>query len=208
MSTSGNWPGTLNDPWVPGGLVTNEPRPAPNELPAWAEKQLSIELESYKRISFPAAIGALLLAYRGSPLTTAAGPGPASGKKRKKQTGFVNTKELARKVLEMQCWLRVWRDPALYRRRQAIGLSEGTAVRALIACEDRILRNLDDLHAKLAREDELPVWACLWQMIFTYRDLIGMYSGVSYCPLSSANHGFNSGERSLYPQPSPLPFPW
>lgn len=196
MSTSGNWPGTSNEPpWVPGSLVLNEPWSAANELLVWAERQLSIELETQKRISFPAAVGALLLAYRESSLATA-GPEPASGKKRK-QASVVNTKELVRRVLEMQCWFRIWRYPSLYLRfqgRQATGQTNETAIKALIACEDKILRDLDELHAKLTREEELPVWACLWQMILTYRDLIGIYSGVDHGPSSSANLGFNTGD--------------
>lgn len=194
LSTSGNWSGGLNNPWVPGNLVPNEPRPAAQELLTRAEMQLSIELENNKRMTFPAAVGALLLAYRDSSLATA-GLGPANGK-RKKQASVVNTKELVRRVLEMQCWVRVWRNPTLYCRfegRHATGISNDTAIKALIACENNILGDLDELRAKLTQEEELPVWACLWQMIFTYRDLIGMYSGVSYGPSSSTNHGFNTG---------------
>lgn len=194
MTASGNWLGTFGSPWTPGSLVVNEPEPAADELPVWAERQLSIELESYKGTSFPAAVGALLLAYRDTCLP-APGPAPASGKKRK-QASVVNTRALVGKVLEMQCRFRMWRDPTRYCRaqgRQAAGMSNGTAITALIDCEENILRDLDDLDTKLTLEDELPVWACLWQMILTYRDLIGMYSGAGHGSSSSANLGFNTG---------------
>lgn len=204
ITTFGNWPGTFNSPWVPGSLVLNEPGPAANELPVWAETQLSMELETYKRTNFPDAVGALLLAYRDTSLP-AQGPAPANGKK-KKQASVVNTKALVRKVLEMLCQFRIWRSPALYCRgqgRQAAGMGDNTAITALIACEKEILRDLDELDTKLALEDELPVWACLWQMILTYRNLIGMYSGVGHGPSSSANPGFNTGDPHPLPPPRP-----
>ncbi|ROW11356.1 hypothetical protein VMCG_01254 [Cytospora schulzeri] len=199
MSTFTNWPETFNNPWVPQSLVPglNEPGPAASELPILAETQLSIELEQYKRTRFSAAVGALLLAYRDSPLV-ALEPGPANAKKQ--QASAVNTMALVHKVVEMQCWLRIWRRPALYSRVQgiqAVGMSNDTAITALVACEKKILGDLDELDTKLNREDELPVWACIWQMLLTYRELIGMYSGVDHGPWSIANLGLNTGLESV-----------
>ncbi|KUI62997.1 hypothetical protein VP1G_10122 [Cytospora mali] len=193
ISTFGYPTGSFAGPNVSGSLVVQDPRPSQDDVLLFsAESRLSAELEEHKSRSFTAAVGALLLAYKNS-LSVAPESRPANGKK-KRQIGVVDTKDLVCRVVELQCWFRIWRNPALYcqvQRRQPLGMSYAAVLQssitaipelrdiantALMACERAIFSKLDELSPRLARDDELPVWACFWQMLLTYRDLITMYS--------------------------------
>ncbi|KUI67430.1 hypothetical protein VM1G_02612 [Cytospora mali] len=212
MSTFGYPTGSFAGPNISESLVAHEPRPSPDDVLLFsAESQLSAELEENKGRSFTAAVGALLLAYKNS-FSGVPEPRPANEKK-KRQTSVVDTQDLVCKVVELQCWFRIWRNPELYcqtQRRQPLGMSYAAVLQssvitnpelrdiastALMACERSILSKLDELSPRLNRHDELPVWACFWQMLLTYRDLITMYSRFGYS--QSTNFGFGIAREDI-----------
>ncbi|ROW18389.1 hypothetical protein VPNG_00166 [Cytospora leucostoma] len=206
MSTAGNWPGTYHRPGIPQSLVLHEPRLSPDELLRLAEAQVKKEFDEGKGMSFCAAVGSLLLAYRAND-SAVLYPPPVKWKQ--KQSNIVNTTNLVCKVVKMLCWWSVWRSPALYcPRRQfanmahkpalptpAISISDvqRMAIRALDACEREVLFELDELPPKLAPESQGPVWACLWQMILTYHDLIKYHPVFGHGPSSGTNLDFSTG---------------
>ena len=63
------------------------------------------------------------------------------------------------------------------------------AAEALIACEKEILLELDELPPDGARLIELPLWACIWQVILIYRQLVTGYNVARNQLLRSRNGG-------------------
>lgn len=106
---------------------------------------------------------------------------------------------LLRNVCEMTCWVRLWRIPGglhLFHHREE-RRSEGGGRRrgdeeearaALARAERLVLEELDGLLGSGIRGIEVPVLACLWQMILLYRQAIVTYSD----DLSGAGAGVGS----------------
>ncbi|KAL2283385.1 hypothetical protein FJTKL_09991 [Diaporthe vaccinii] len=158
----------------------------------WAERQLLRELYDKKTPDFEAAILSFLLVYRDSPLDL---NGAASSSVKKKLPACIDPKTLVRKVCEMRCWYLIWQTSRLYKFAHG-GAPDGgghpndhsqlpptviwelrkIATEALIACEKEILLELDELSPDGARLIELPLWACIWQLILIYRKMVSGYS--------------------------------
>lgn len=68
------------------------------------------------------------------------------------------------------------------------------ATNALIACEKHILSELDEWPPGVDRLTELPLWACLWQMILIYKQLVAGYSNLARSHPVNSIYGVNPGE--------------
>lgn len=182
------------------------------DLLGWAESQLSGELYDKKVPDFEAAILSFLLVYRDSPLDLQ-GSSPSSSSGKKKALACVDPKSLARKICEMRCWYFIWQTSKLYAYTYGGVQNPGgdgdkhpelppTALwelrkittKGLIACEKEILLDLDELSPDGARVIELPLWACIWQMILIYRQLVIGYSNLARSQLVSSVEGRKAGE--------------
>lgn len=65
---------------------------------------------------------------------------------------------------------------------------------ALLACEKEVLLELDELTPNDARLIELPLWACIWQMVLIYRKLVAGYSNVARSQSVNSAKGVSAGE--------------
>ncbi|KAK2610483.1 hypothetical protein N8I77_003910 [Diaporthe amygdali] len=180
--------------------------PLSGTLLTWAERQLSKELDVKKAPDFEAAILSFLLAYRDSPMDLS----DVSYNIGKKSSAFVDAKNLIRKTCEMRCWYRIWQTSALYYQADGGGSATGNnihqpmpvaalfelkkiAANALIACEKHILSELDEWPPGVDRLTELPLWACLWQMILIYKQLVAGYSNLARSHPVNSIYGVNPG---------------
>lgn len=205
MSTLGSWPGIqlAPSPAIWSCLAPGQEN-LPRDLLGWAERQLSRELCDKQAPDFESAILSFLLIYRDSPLDLHA----ASSCSGKKLTPCVDPKHLVRKICEMRCWYMIWHTSKLYAHAPGwaadaqlsptvIWELRKIATGALIACEKEILLELDELPPDGARLIELPLWACIWQVILIYRQLVSGYWNLSRSqPAGSANGG-STGESQL-----------
>lgn len=183
----------------------------PRDLLGWAERQLSGELRDKMAPDFESAIFSFLLVYRDSPLELQ-GCSSSSSSGKKKALACVDPTNLVRKICEMRCWYLIWQTSKLYAYTQgdASGLDarkdkysrlppttlwelRKITAEALIACEKEILLELDEL-SDGARLIELPLWACMWQMILIYRQLVAGYSKLARSQLVSSVDGGTAGE--------------
>ncbi|KAJ0107846.1 hypothetical protein J7T55_007058 [Diaporthe amygdali] len=182
--------------------------PLSGTLLTWAERQLSKELDVKKAPDFEAAILSFLLAYRDSPMDLS----DVSYNVGKKSSAFVDAKNLIRKTCEMRCWYRIWQTSALFYQADGGGSAAGShnnihqpmpvaalfelkkiATNALIACEKHILSELDEWPPGVDRLTELPLWACLWQMILIYKQLVAGYSNLARSHPVNSIYGVNPG---------------
>lgn len=211
MPTLSSWPGMQLAPnlAVRTCLASGQEHLS-RDLLLWAERQLLRELYDKKTPGFEAAILSFLLAYRNSPLDLR-GTSSSSGKK--KLPACIDPKTLVRKVCEMRCWYLIWQTSKLYtfsRGGAPVGgghpncqsqLSptvilelKKIATEALIACEKEILLELDELSPDGARLIELPLWACIWQMILIYRQMVSGYSKIARSQPVSPIEGGGTGK--------------
>lgn len=182
----------------------------PEKLLPWAESELRRELCDKKAPGFEAAILSFLMVYKNSPLDLY-GASSSSGKK--KSPACIDPLVLVRKICEMRCWYMIWQTSKLYAHahggasnasghanscfelpRMALWELKKMASNALIACEKEILLELDELSPNDARLIELPLWACIWQMVLIYRQLVAGYSNIARSQPVSAGNGVNTGE--------------
>lgn len=119
---------------------------------------------------------------------------------------------LLRNVCEMTCWVRLWRTPGglllCYhregRRNEGGGRRRGDeeeARAALARAEKLVLEELDGLLGSGIRGIEVPVLACLWQMILLYRQAIVAYSddlGGAGAGVGSRGMRFGGGESLFF----------
>lgn len=113
----------------------------------------------------------------------------------------------------MRCWYLIWQTSKLYTctdggvpyaNANTNGYSQlpptvilelrEKATEALIACEKEILLELDELSPDGARHIELPLWACIWQMIIIYRQLVSGYSKLTHSQLVGSMNGGSVGK--------------
>ncbi|KAL1883163.1 hypothetical protein Daus18300_000221 [Diaporthe australafricana] len=182
----------------------------PDILLVWAERQLSKELDAKKTPGFEAAILSFLLAYRDSPVNLS---GASSAIGNKKAPAFTDPKRLVRKTCEMRCWYRIWQTSILYSCAHEEGSTASSrneahtelpaaalrelkklATNALIACEKEILLELDELSPSMAPLIELSHWACIWQVILIYRQLVAGYSNLARRQPMNSMYGVSTGE--------------
>lgn len=180
------------------------------DLLAWAERQLARELYEKKAPDFEAAILSFLFAYRESSLDL---HGASSSSGKKKLPACVDPKNLVRKVCELRCWYLIWQSSKLYTcAHGGVPYANGPAhsysqlqptviwelrkiaTEALVACEKEVLLELDELSPDGARLIELPLWACIWQMILIYRQLVSGYSNLARNQPASSVNGGSTGE--------------
>lgn len=114
---------------------------------------------------------------------------------------IINSKGLVRKICEMRCWYLVWQTSQLYvypshstLPRTALWELKKMAVEELIACEKEVLLELDDLPPDGARLIELPLWACVWQMILIYRQLFAGLSTLAQPQVGKSGNPEETGE--------------
>lgn len=184
----------------------------PRDLLGWAEKQLSGEVRDKKAPDFESAILSFLLVYRGS-LSELQGSSSSSSSGKKNAPACVDPKNLVRKICEMRCWYLIWQTSKLYAytHGSALDPDERSGKRprlppmllwelkkitadGLVACEKEILLELDELSPDGARLIELPLWACMWQMILIYRQLVAGYSNLARSQLASSVDSGTAGE--------------
>lgn len=211
MHTLSTWPGTqLASNPVGGACLAPGQEHLPQDLLAWAERQLLRDLYYQQTPDFEAAILSFLLAYRDTNLDL---QGASSSSGKKKSPACMDPKNLVRKVCEMRCWYLIWQTSKLYMcTNGGIPYANGyansysqlpptvilelreKATEALIACEKEILLELDELSPDGARLIELPLWACIWQMILIYRQLVSGYSKLAHSQLVGSGNGGSAGE--------------
>ncbi|KAG8169327.1 hypothetical protein KVR01_000072 [Diaporthe batatas] len=187
----------------------------PRDLLGWAEKQLSGELRDKNAPDFESAILSFLLVYRdSSPELQGSSSSSSSGKR--KALVCVDPENLVRKICEMRCWYLIWQTSKLYAcahggapnsdgrsdkhsRLPPTALWELRKIttEALIAYEKEILLELDELSPDAARLIELPLWACMWQMILIYRQLVAGYSNLARSRLVSSVDGGTAGSNEI-----------
>lgn len=191
----------------------------PRDLLGWAEKQLSGELRDKKAPDFESSILAFLLVYRDSPLKPQYSSSNSSSRE-KKALACVDSKNLVRKTCEMRCWYFIWQTSKLYAYTHGGAPDPGghsdkhsrlppTALwelrkmtaEGLIACEKEILLELDEMSPDGARLIELPLWACIWQMILIYRRLVAGSSNVAHSQLGGSVHGGTAGFNEVFALP-------
>lgn len=96
---------------------------------------------------------------------------------------------LVQNVHKMNCFFSIWRTSSFWCRDRAnpyvnLPLSlqtrlRSTAREALGVLEHQVLRSLDNLVTPpgvLKPQENLAVWACLWQLMLMYRDLMGVFT--------------------------------
>lgn len=205
------WPGT----WMPqnlerGACLAPGQEHLAHSLLVWAERQLSKELDAKKSPGFEAAIISFLLAYRDSPVDLSKASSTVGNKK---VPAIIDPKRLVRKTCEMRCWYRIWQTSALYSCSHGGGSTSSSlnephtelpvaalwelrklATNALIACENQILLDLDELSPSMAPLIELSHWACIWEMILIYRQLVAGYSNLAQTQLENSMYGVSTGE--------------
>lgn len=213
MSALSSWSGTqLASNPVVGVCLASGQEPLPPDLLVWAERQLLRDLYYKQTPDFEAAILSFLLAYRDTNLDL---HGASSGSGKKKKPTCIDPRTLVRKVCEMRCWYLIWQTSKLYTctnggapsanaNAHTNGYSQlqptvilelrEKATEALIACEKEILLELDELSPDGARHIELPLWACIWQMILIYRQLVSGYSKLAHSQLLSSMNGGGAGK--------------
>lgn len=229
MSTNGNWPGTSpNSHYYTSDqtryFLAPQTQPPTAVLLRWIEPQISWE-QAFAGFSFEAAIQNFVFALRDRPLPLppdigpiGAGGGGGRGGRGKKGGGRKRSGSsadrlpaalrLLRNVCELSCWERLWRAPALYYVQQ--GRLPATVLRelkdvasaALGSCERRVMAELDELLVTGIKGIEVPVLACLWQIILIYRRLIRAYSERLREPAAWAA-GWDAGKLCLF-FPAPL----
>lgn len=179
--------------------------PSNEDLLRWIQAEKSPTGDDEKTLpSFDVAIERFVFALDNSSLLLPPPPQDksASESARGKRKGFghiISSRRLVRQVCEMACWVKLWRTRALFvkGRRPPGQLGDGTRARiqmpsqlpqnvlselnnlklgSLVLSQQRVLEDLDDFLVTGVRGLELPVWACLWQMILTYRQLILAYT--------------------------------
>ncbi|KFH41901.1 hypothetical protein ACRE_073600 [Hapsidospora chrysogenum ATCC 11550] len=128
-------------------------------LQRWAEEDLEVRGE--RELDFSKAIRKFLMVYarESSPLPM---------------------------VHQMACFFRIWKTPSFWCRDPsgkvvALPISVQAQLRTIVyrgihSMEHDILKELDMLvtssnQPKLTTDQKLGLWACLWQLILTYRDL-------------------------------------
>lgn len=202
MSMLGSWHGMqlAPNPAIGSCLAPGQEN-LPRDLLGWAERQLSRQLFHKQAPDFESAILAFLLVYRDSPLDLHGG----SSSSGKKLTPCVNPKDLVRKICEMRCWYMIWHTSKLYAHTPG-GAADSQlpptviwelrkiATDALIACEKEILLELDELPPDGARLIELPLWACIWQVILIYRQLVSGYCNLARSQPAGSASGGSTGE--------------
>lgn len=157
-------------------------------LRCWAESQIQFEL--VRQTTFEAAIVSFVFALRDRPLPL---PPESTGRRRRGSSEpSISPRYLLRNVCEMTSWFRIWQARQLYFQRSSSGrngtggvsqlpvsvLSElkRIALAGLVSAERLVLEGLDSLLNSTIKGIEVPVLACLWQMILIYRQAIVMYS--------------------------------
>ncbi len=88
----------------------------------------------------------------------------------------------------MNCFFRIWRMSSFWCRDPAnhivtLPLSVQARLRkiareALKLLEYKVLKSLDDClgqHSQPQPQERMAIWACLWQLILMYRDLMGAF---------------------------------
>ncbi|KKY31649.1 hypothetical protein UCDDA912_g08373 [Diaporthe ampelina] len=173
------------------------------------KSQLLRELYGKKAPDFEAAILSFLLVYKNSRLDLN-GASPNPGKK--KSPARIDPKVLVRKICEMRCWYMIWQTSKLYAYARSGAPNAGghnnsysqlpptglwelkkLASDALLACEKEVLLELDELTPNDARLIELPLWACIWQMVLIYRKLVAGYSNVARSQSVNSAKGVSAG---------------
>lgn len=209
MSTWGGSDTQLTPNMVMGFCLAPGQEHLPRDLLGWAERQLSGELYDREAPDFESAILSFLLVYRDSTLGLQ-GSSSSSSSGKKKTLACVDPKHLVRKICEMRCWYLIWQTSKLYTYTHGGAPNPGehgdqhstlspTALwelrkittERLISCEKEILLELDELSPDGARVIELPLWACIWQMILIYRQLVAGYSNLAH---RSSVAGLKAGE--------------
>lgn len=211
VAAPSSWSGTqlAPNPAVWDCLAPGQER-LPCDLLAWAERQLLRELYDKKAPDFGAAILSFLFAYRESSLDL---HGASSSSGKKKLSACVDPKNLVRKVCELRCWYLIWQTSKLYTcahggvpcanghthsysqlQPKVIWELRKIATEALVACEKEVLLELDELSPDGARLIELPLWACIWQMVLIYRQLVSGYSNLARSQPAGSINGGRTGE--------------
>ncbi|UNI14947.1 hypothetical protein JDV02_001524 [Purpureocillium takamizusanense] len=140
--------------------------PSHEALQRWVEGQIRRE---YNSADFPRALQSFLLAYS------------EGGRSLPKH-------DLVDNVHKMNCFFRIWRMPSFWCRDPAnhivtLPLSVQARLRkiareALKLLEYKVLKSLDDClgqHSQPQPQERMAIWACLWQLILMYRDLMGAF---------------------------------
>ncbi|OAQ81894.1 hypothetical protein PCL_07144 [Purpureocillium lilacinum] len=139
--------------------------PSHEALQRWVEGQIKREYKS----DFPRALQSFLLAYS------------EGGRSLPKH-------DLVDNVHKMNCFFRIWRMSSFWCRDPAnhivtLPLSVQARLRkiareALKLLEYKVLKSLDDClgqHSQPQPQERMAIWACLWQLILMYRDLMGAF---------------------------------
>lgn len=165
-----------------------------HHLLGWADRFLLQQVDQKKAPYFEAAIISFLLACKDSSLDLG---GSGASSRKKKALAHVDSKNLVRKVCEMRSWYSIWQTSQLYVYTDGGAPDENNnshsrlpptalwelrkiVTEALIECEKEVLMELDELSPDEAQILSLPLWACIWQMIFIYRQLFAGYSKLNH----------------------------
>ncbi|KAM0329846.1 hypothetical protein ACHAQA_004011 [Verticillium albo-atrum] len=177
---------SLND----GSEVIAFPRdrvPSHGQLVEWVEHQILAERHAGRIHGFEGSIDTFVLKY------------VRSGTSRK----ALPQARLMRKIHEMRCMYRIWKMDTLYWRHAQtahhtplppfIHAELRQIVKsALESCERDILGELDKFlkPSGIPAKDRAPMWAGLWQLIFTFTDLTRTFKEANR--LSNVHPGFEA----------------
>ncbi|KAF3344954.1 hypothetical protein VD0002_g9946 [Verticillium dahliae] len=142
--------------------------PLHSQLVEWVEHQILAERHAGRHYGFEATIDTFILKYIKAGTSRTALP----------------QIRLIRKIHEMRCMYRIWRVDTLYWRHAQtshhsplppfIHAELRQIVKsALESCERDIFNELDKFlkPSGIPAKDRAPMWAALWQLIFTFKDL-------------------------------------
>ncbi|KAG7108892.1 hypothetical protein HYQ44_012256 [Verticillium longisporum] len=142
--------------------------PLHSQLVEWVEHQILAERHAGRHYGFEATIDTFVLKYIKAGTSRTALP----------------QIRLIRKIHEMRCMYRIWRVDTLYWRHAQtshhsplppfIHAELRQIVKsALESCERDIFNELDKFlkPSGIPAKDRAPMWAALWQLIFTFKDL-------------------------------------
>ncbi|KAM0276128.1 hypothetical protein ACHAQH_007054 [Verticillium albo-atrum] len=161
--------------------------PLHSQLVEWVEHQILAERHAGRSHGFEASIDTFVLKYIKAGTSRTALP----------------QIRLVRKIHEMRCMYRIWKVDTLYWRHAQtshhsplppfIHAELRQIVKsALESCERDILNELDKFlkPSGIPAKDRAPLWAGLWQLIFTFMDLTRTFKEVG--GLSSVHPAFDA----------------
>lgn len=161
-------------------------QPPRNEILQWIETQITGGLDQTHHFAAKLTAFIFLLVNKALPIPLERSTTPL---RRSASSNIVfSARYLLRNVCEMTCWVRLWNTETMY-YRDANGIQplpattlrelKNLALPWLAEAERLVLESLDDLLARnggIQDDEMLPVWACLWQLILLYRNLLQAYA--------------------------------